>query len=333
MSSHKFLLVIILVCPFYFSSRTATWKQSKIEPVSSEFNNDTVSMKFLLGRKLFYSLEFSKNYNTSCSTCHLQATGFSHVDHALSHGTHGDFGKRNAPGLSNLAGRKYFMWDGRITDLKFLAESPITDTLEMDMTFEELILRLEQVYKMPEYFEKAYGDKVINKDRILDALYEFLINLKSDDSKYDKVVLKKYPTVSFTKAENRGYRIFQQQCSSCHSGNDFTNNQFESNQLTPNKELNDFGRYNVTRSTSDYGKFLVPSLRNIMFTFPYMHDGRFENIDQVLDHYKNLTNKKGKLSKIRLTEQNVSDLKVFLNTLTDTNYLTNPIFGFPPNDF
>ncbi|MCC6702246.1 MAG: cytochrome-c peroxidase [Fluviicola sp.] len=322
----------MLVLPFVFLSRNPYVHTAKIEIIGSENNQDTLSLKFLLGRRLFYSLEFSKNYNTSCATCHLQATGFAHVDHQLSHGTHGDFGTRNAPGLSNLAEKPFFMWDGRITDLKTLSEHPITDPLEMDMTFDELIVRLEQTSNMQSMFEKAYGSKTITKSFILDAIYVFLINLKSDHSKFDQVITKKSAGIKFTPEEQRGFMVFNKQCASCHSGNNFTNNQFESNQLPVDKALNDGGRYNVTKSPSDYGKFLVPSLRNVVFTFPYMHDGRFENLDQVLLHYQQLKNKKGKLSKIKLSNRDIEYLKHFFNTLTDTSYILNPTFGFPPNE-
>lgn len=289
---------------------------------------------FMLGQVLFYQIDLSKQRNTSCASCHLQVTGFAHVDHNLSHGTHGVFGLRNAPGLWNLKGRKLFMHDGRVTNLRELSIHPITDSLEMDMTFEEMIPRLEYLYYMKERFLKAFGDEAITKDRILDALHAFVIELESTNARYDKV-MKKQKGYYFTTDEEQGYRLFKQQCASCHSGVNFSNQKFERNGIDFDPALYDLGRMRVTGAQKDSFKFLVPSLRNITETFPYMHDGRFQTLDEVLLHYQGLakTSTKGALAKIRFSDKEKQQLKLFLETLTDTSFLTNPNFGFPSNEF
>lgn len=287
---------------------------------------------FELGRFLFYSPLLSKMNNTSCATCHLQTTGFSHVDHQTSHGTNGTFSNRNAPSLVNLIWKKSYMWDGRITSLYELSRSPITSELEMDMTFEEIMSKLNLAYKVKEKFTAAYGDSLISEDRILKALTYYLIELNSSNSKYDKVV-RKEAGWSFTPSEANGYLIFKQQCASCHAEPLFTSNRFEFNGLTYDPEFKDKGRMEITGKQKDYMRFAIPSLRNIATSFPYMHDGRFETLDAVLDHYQQLKLKSSKaLQKIQLSDEAKHDLKDFLLTLTDTIYLTNQRLGYPPND-
>lgn len=287
---------------------------------------------FELGRFLFYTPQMSKKENTSCATCHLQSTGFAHVDHQLSHGTNGTFSNRNAPALVNLIWKKHFMWDGKVTDLYSFSKHPITNEREMDATFEMIIPRLEILYKCKDKFAKAFGDSTITEERILKALTYFMIELNSFDSKYDKVI-KNEAGYSFTTDEKQGLIVFRENCASCHSEPFFTNHDFERNGISIDPVYNDIGRMGISHKKKDYLKFSVPSLRNISVTFPYMHDGRFESLDQVLQHYQTVhTSKEKLLRKIHLTDQDIVFLKAFLLTLTDTNYITNERIGFPPND-
>lgn len=291
---------------------------------------DTTSLKFQLGRELFYSIELSKNYNTSCATCHLQTTGFSHVDHQLSHGTHGHFGRRNAISLVNLSDKSVYMWDGRSTDLFRLPLLPLTDSLEMDMTIDEVMNRLKNNSMYQRKFRQVYGESAINVNNFLDAINVFLISLRSENSKYDDVVIKR--TTSFTDQEQKGYILFKKLCADCHSGTNFTNNSFENNGLQLDKSLKDFGLYERSGLNEDKMKFIVPSLRNVFITFPYMHDGRFQTLDDVLNHYQNLNSNQKKLSKIKFDDIEKGYLRSFLNCLTDTVFLTTSTLGFPPND-
>lgn len=289
---------------------------------------------FLLGQYFFYSPFFSKNVNTSCATCHLQVTGFAHVDHKLSHGTHGTFGIRNAPGLFNLTNKPFFMRDGRVTDLRSLSEHPITDSLEMDSDFESIIAILKGVYQMDERVMYAFGDTDLTKERILDALFAFVKEIKSTDSKFDKVIVRKEKSEVFTAQEKKGYQLFKKQCMSCHDGIDLTNHTFDYNGLPFDKALNDLGRMRITGQVKDSMKFMVPSLRNVEVTFPYMHDGRFDTLDEVLTHYQGLQSQSNPiLNRIAFDDQEKANLKAFLLTLTDTNFLTNTRWGFPPNEF
>lgn len=318
------------------SSNQATVREvnSYFDYYSDRKEVNTEDPLFLLGRVLFYSPELSKHRNTSCATCHLQVTGFAHVDHNLSHGTNGVFGIRNAPGLWNLENRKHFMLDGRLKDLRTLSSHPITDPLEMDMTFEEIISRLDYLYLMDNKFINAFGDKKVTKDRILDALFAYVKELKSIDSKFDKVIRRKQG-YQFNKDEEQGYLLFKKQCSSCHAGVNFSSQKFEFNGLEFDPVLYDLGRMRITGNKKDSFKFLVPSLRNISVTFPYMHDGRFQDLDEVLLHYQGLKEKAttGALSKIQFSDKERNQLKQFLHTLTDTSFLINPRLGFPPNEF
>lgn len=314
------------------NSASNNFDQLMIDPVFdlSEFPKNEAA--FELGRFLFYSPSLSKNENTSCATCHLQATGFAHVDHQVSHGTNGTFSNRNAPSLVNLIWKKHYMWDGRIDDLMSLSKTPILSPLEMDASFELIIPRLEKLYKSKEKFAKAFGDSIITEQRILKALTYFLIELNSFNSKYDKVIRNEFG-VSFNGDEKKGLTIFRKQCTSCHSEPFFTNNTFEFNGLKYDVDYKDKGRMEITGRKEDSLKFSVPSLRNLSLSFPYMHDGRFETIEEVLEHYRTIEKSKNKkLNKIKLSKKDVYYLRSFLLTLTDTTFITNTRFGFPPND-
>jgi len=329
-----FLLVLItfsfILYSFDNQSVEVSTYHTPIDVDLSKFPKNEAA--FELGRFLFYSPSLSKKENTSCATCHLQSTGFAHVDHQLSHGTNGTFSNRNAPALVNLIWKNHFMWDGRIVDLQVLSKSPITSEHEMDASFELIIPRLENLYKTKEKFARAFGDSAITEDRILTALTYFMIELKSFDSKYDKV-MRNEKGAQFTKTEARGLTIFRNQCTSCHTEPLLTNNQFESNGIAFDYVYQDRGRMEFTHKKKDSMLFVVPSLRNVALSFPYMHDGRFETLDDVLNHYQHLKGSRNKkLTQISLSNEDKECLKQFLYTLTDTSYITNPRLGFPPND-
>jgi cytochrome c peroxidase len=285
---------------------------------------------FQLGRKLFYDPILSKDSTISCSSCHLQQTGFAHVDHDLSHGIDGKIGTRNSLTLQNLAWSKNFMYDGGVNNLEVQPLNPITSAIEMNETMENVVLKLQSSEKYMLLFEKAFGTKKVTGQLTLKALAQFIVSLTSSNSKYDKVIRKEE---KFTEMEQKGYTLFKQNCASCHQEPLFTSDKFEYNGLAIDPTLNDIGRMKITKNIKDSMRFKVPTLRNIQFTFPYMHDGRFKTVTEVVKHYNSLQNNKElpkELSKpMNLSDNDRTDLVAFLKTLSDKEFLFNPRFAYP----
>jgi len=295
--------------------------------------NPPTTAGFQLGRHLFYDPLLSRDSTISCSSCHLQATGFTHVDHKLSHGIDGRIGARNSPALMNLAWSRSFMWDGGVNHLDMQPLSPISSPDEMDETMVNVVQKLNASAKYRKMFQSAFGDNVVTGQHTLQALSQFVLMLNSYNSKYDKYI-RKEPGGEFTEQEENGLALFRKNCASCHSEPLFTNHEFANNGLPVDTVLLDFGRMKITQNPVDSLKFKVPTLRNIQFTFPYMHDGRFKKLYEVVNHYtdgiqasKTLDTKLKK--PIVLSPNEKTDLVAFLLTLTDREFLFDPRFSFP----
>ncbi len=276
-----------------------------------------------LGRRLFYDPFLSRNDMISCSNCHLSFTAFTHVDHALSHGIEDRIGTRNSPALMNLAWGRHFMWDGAIDHLDFQALAPIAHPAEMDNSIEKVVQKIQSKPVYKELFFNAFGDSTVSGERLLKALSQFELTLISANSKYDRMILGQD---TFTDQEQNGYRLFQKSCASCHTEPLFTNLGFERNGLPIDTTLNDYGRMKITKQPPDSLKFKVPTLRNIEFSYPYMHDGRFKKLREVVNHYAQTTALE---RKIDLSPNEKVDLVAFLLTLSDKAFLFNPDFSFP----
>jgi len=222
------------------------------------------------------------------------------------------------------------MWDGGVNHLDVQALNPINSSVEMNETLANVVLKLRKSDKYKSLFFAAFGDENITGQRILKALSQFELMLISSNSKYDKVMRKE---AVFTNQEQNGYQLFKTNCASCHSEPLFTNGNFENNGIPLDSTLNDIGRKQITEKPEDYLKFKVPSLRNIQFTNPYMHDGRFKKLSEVIKHYNSLGNDK-KVSKqlkksMNLTDNERVDLVAFLLTLTDNEFLFDKRFDYP----
>ncbi len=299
---------------------------------SYDFSRNPLSpSKIELGRELFYDPVLSKNNSISCASCHSQFTAFTHVDHSLSHGIDDRIGTRNSPALMNLAWHSSYMWDGSVNHLDMQALAPISHPDEMGEKIEAVVGKLQKSKPYRLLFFKAFGDSTATGERTLKALSQFMLTLVSSNSKYDSVMRKQ---AQFTLQEKNGYTLFQKNCGSCHKEPLFTNLQFENNGLDIDTTLNDFGRMNVTKDRADSLKFKVPTLRNIEFSYPYMHDGRFKKLSQVLKHYTSgihhsTTLAKPLLNQIVLSSNDKVDLTAFLLTLTDKDFLFNPKYSFP----
>lgn len=285
---------------------------------------------FELGRKLFYDPILSRDNTISCATCHLQATGFTHVDHELSHGIDDKIGTRNAMALINLAWNKNFLWDGGVNHLDMQPLNPIQSPAEMDESLAHVVEKLQQTQKYPQLFEKAFGTQKITGQLTLKALSQFMLLLQSANAKYDRVMQGRE---NFSQGEQKGYELFKQHCAACHKEPLFADDRFESNGLDLDEDLKDIGRMKITGKKEDSLRFRIPTLRNIQFTFPYMHDGRFKNLTEVINHYNSLPSNKHVPKELRLpmqlTDHDRADLIAFLKTLTDQEFLFNPKYSYP----
>lgn len=302
-------------------------------PVYHFSTNEITEAKFELGRKLFYEPRFSRDNTVSCGSCHIQAAGFTHHGHDVSHGIDDRLGSRNSPPIMNLAWSKTFFWDGGVFDLDLQPIAPITNRVEMDETLENVLAKLRNHEQYPRLFKKAFGTDEINTERVMKALSQFMVMLVSDHSKYDSV--KRQQGAVFSEQEQKGYELFKTHCESCHKEPLFTDGSFRDNGIGvgPNK---DEGRYLVTLKQQDKYKFKVPSLRNISYTAPYMHDGRFITLEAVLEHYAShvkstpnldpLFQQAGSLG-IPISAQEQADIIAFLRTLNDRVFITDKRFS------
>lgn len=299
------------------------------QPVYLSSTNLITEDGFQLGRRLFYDPVLSKDGTISCGTCHAQLHGFADHSIAFSIGIYGRTGTRNAPSLSNLAWHPAFMWDGGINHIEVMPIAPLTDSVEMGETLLNIIAKLNQHPDYPALFEKAFGSPQITDQRILYAFAQFMAMMISADSRYDQYMKG---TTTFTANEEAGLNIFRQKCASCHPEPLFTDFSYRSNGLdiTPA----DPGRERITQNMADHGKFKVPSLRNVSLTYPYMHDGRFFSLNQVLDHYASGIQPAANLDPllaqgIPLNAEEKIQLLAFLKTLRDDTFLSNPLFSEP----
>lgn len=314
------------------SATRLSWKNDPIalefpdfwpKPTHNFAKNPLSKQVVELGRRLFYDPILSRDSTVSCSNCHLSFTAFTHVDHALSHGIEDRVGTRNSPALMNLAWGESFMWDGAVTHLDFQALAPISSPAEMDHSIEKVVQKVQSKPAYKARFFEAFGDSTVTGERLLKAIAQFELTLISDDSKYDQM---RAGQVQFTEQEQKGYLIFQKNCAKCHTEPLFTNQAFENNGLPLDTSLQDFGRMKISKNPKDSLKFKVPTLRNIEFSYPYMHDGRFKKLRDVMQHYAKNTNLKPPME---LSPNDQVDLVAFLLTLSDRAFLFNPNFSFP----
>jgi cytochrome c peroxidase len=318
-----------LVYPSYFGHRTNLTDDN---PLTVEGVG--------LGRRLFYETRLSKNNTLSCATCHQQSHAFTD-GRRFSIGVDGTPTKRNSMSLANLLWVRNFFWDGRAASLEAQAQTPLTDPHEMGQSLEA------SIQKIPDYaplFDAAFGSPEITADRLVKALTQFERTLISANSRYDKYIRGE---VILSSAEERGLSLFYGSanrgvrsagCGNCHGGPRTFNETYHNNGL--DREPRDSGRENVTHMDYDQGRFRVPTLRNIALTAPYMHDGRFTTLEAVIDHYSDHLEPSATLSptlrdtannpvNLHLTAGEKTDLLAFLQTLSDSTFITDPRFASP----
>lgn len=300
-----------------------------------------------LGRMLFYEKALSQDGTQACASCHMQEFAFTDTA-TFSIGIKGLPGKRQAMSVFNMAwhGNEFF-WDGRAHLLRDQALMPIQDELEMNETLENVIAKLSAKQEYKDQFMRAFGSDEITREKMSLAMEQFMNSIVSNQSKYDQFL---EDSTVFSHSEKRGRRLFFLEyneffpeesgadCAHCHSPDNFENDRYMNNGLDDDAGITDIGRQAVTNKASDKGKFKVTSLRNIALTAPYMHDGRFKTLEEVVEHYNSEIKASSTLDPaldqtrntgLRLTDQDKKDLVAFLKTLTDQNLLNNTEYSNP----
>jgi cytochrome c peroxidase len=346
----NFILLLLLVFIVAFSTiKRPTAYQFPIlkffPPMPKSTENIVTIEGADLGRYLFYDKNLSKDNSISCASCHKQGNAFSDSPNRFSKGRKNSLTKRNTMPLFNLAWYPSFFWDGRAASIEEQVFHPVKDTNEMNLQWSLAVKRINasKFYKLK--FKAAFGNQKIDSVLISKAIGQFLRTLISYQSKFDLVLSgKKF----LTKDEYEGLVLMNDMtkgdCLHCHTSDGdalgttrvFSNNGLDSASYPT--EFNDKGLGGFTNKIADNGKFKIPSLRNIAITAPYMHDGRFKTLEEVLDFYSegvyqnvNIDSKmeyahqKG----VRLSLKEKHKIISFLKTLTDSIFITNPAFGNP----
>lgn len=309
-----------------------------IDPIIP-FNNPQTLEGIALGKKLFFDPILSANGTQACASCHAPQNAF--TDSAtFSVGIDGVSGNRNSMPLFNLAWNydENFFWDGRVFSLEHQALEPVTNPVEMHNTWEEVVNRLKNHENYPTLFKQAFGNNTITKELVTKAIAQFERTLISANSRFDQYSLGQ---ITLTDQELNGLNVFMSEdkgdCFHCHGNPNnplWTDNIFHNNGL--DATFSDNGLGDVTGDPNDNGKFKSPSLRNLAYTAPYMHDGRFATLDEVINHYsEGLVHsptidplmKKVNQGGVQLTPQDKADLKAFLLSLSDPSFLNNPNFN------
>lgn len=313
------------------------FKTKLVAPIIPTDNPQTVE-GIALGKKLFFDTQLSGDGTQSCASCHNPSLAFSD-NTARSEGIEGHLGSRNAMPLFNLAWNynETFFWDGRSFSLEAQALIPVEDPVEMHNSWDIVVKTLQSDTEYPELFEQAFSSPEITKERITMAIAQFERTLISADAPFDKYLLGK---AELSTEVLNGFNIFMDEtkgdCFHCHGSDNnplWTDNDFHNNGL--DSQITDIGLAEKTGDPADNGKFKTPSLRNLKFTAPYMHDGRFNTLDEVINHYSEGLKQSSTIDPlmkrvaeggVHLTPQEKSDLKAFLLALSDEEFISNSNF-------
>lgn len=305
------------------------------EPRYTFENNRITKEGIELGRALFYDPILSSDSSIACANCHQQVVAFGDPVHRFSKGVGDRDGIRNAPALQNLAFQSHFFWDGGVTHLDFTPINAITSELEMAENLSSVVKKLQRSKTYPKKFEKAFGGNNVTSQKLFFSLSQFMAMLISADSRYDRYVRNEGEVL--TSVELEGMKLFRVKCATCHASDLFTDGSFRNNGLDVTFKP-DSGRARITELIGDRGKFKVPSLRNVELTAPYMHDGRFRTLTQVLNHYAqgvihsetlDPTLNQNESLGIALTEEEKSKIISFVKTLTDKTLTSDKRFSNP----
>lgn len=355
----RFTLVIAVLLVFFSSCKkdetifATTPYQLKIPSHFPEMvipsNNPMTVEGVKLGRHLFHEKKLSGDNSMSCATCHLPENAFSDANQ-FSQGVTGAMGTRNSMALINLGWDQFFFWDGRAKTLEEQVLEPVENPIEMHDSWQNVVAELGADKKYRDLFQKAFNCDTPNKENASKALAQFLRTMISGNSKFDVMYkdennltlsTEEQATLNLvTPEELAGYDLFKSlngaDCFHCHNGPLMQVQKFSNNGL--DATFTDLGRGGVTNNPSDNGKFKVPTLRNIAYSAPYMHDGRFATLEEVINHYSSgiqmsptidplieFANQGG----VQLDAQDRALVKAFLLTLSDESFINNPDFKAP----
>lgn len=310
---------------------------SNLPPITIPEDNPLTVEGVELGRHLFYEPMLSADNTQSCGTCHVQEFGFSDRGRQFSTGVDGLQGDKNAMAIINLGWAQEFFWDGRAVGMEDQARLPVINPIEMHESWPNVVAKLQSTTKYPPMFEAAFETDEITEDLVVKAIAQFERTMITGNSDYDKFMRGEQS--SFSQAAYRGMQVFfteRGDCFHCHTVDLLTTFEYHNNGLDATFNSTNIGRAAVTGRSSDTGKFKVPSLHNVEVSGPYMHDGRFATLEEVVEHYNSGIKRSPTLSPqikkpdgLFLTEQEKSDLVAFLKSLTDQEFLTNPAFSDP----
>ncbi|WP_370523514.1 cytochrome-c peroxidase [Pontibacter sp. Tf4] len=303
------------------------------EPLAQPAHNKATAQGILLGKTLFFDPTLSANGEVSCATCHQPDKAFSDGQSLSEAGVSGKPLRRHAPALINLAWMDGLFWDGGARNLESLSFAPLRHPDEMGQDIAGLVARMQQHPTYPAMFKAAFGTDSVTAAALGRALAQFQRTLISANSRYDRYV-RQEPNGALSDHELQGLYLFRQHCSSCHATDLFTDNRYHNNGLDASFPGSDedlyFGYGRISRKPEDIGKYKTPTLRNIALTAPYMHDGRFKTLPDVLDHYSHGVKWSETLAPalqqhqkpgIPLTETEKEKLIAFLHTLTDAGFI------------
>jgi len=289
--------------------------------------NETRIKQILLGKALFFDPILSRDSSISCGSCHLPAFAFSDTL-ALSKGIGGAIGRRNTPALFNLSFHQFFFLDGGVHFFSSVAMAPLDSKIEMDFNIQALTYRLRASKYYTNQFMSVFG-RIPDPSSILNALSSFQLSLISANSPYDSWLYLN-DSLALSKPALLGKELFfshRLACGECHAGPNFNDNLFHNIGLE-NKSNPDTGRARISMNWADYGKFKTPSLRNLSFTAPYMHDGRFGSLEQVIDYYNQggdgFEGQDERIKALSLTETEKKALIAFLRSLNDSIFVNHP---------
>lgn len=280
-----------------------------------------------LGEKLFHDPILSLDQTISCASCHKPEFAFADTS-AFSVGVGGKLGTRNTPSAMNVAMREHFFWDGRAATLEAQASGPVSNPLEMNLPFKQAVQRIRNHDGYRKLFWQVYR-QLPDSIRIVKALAAFQRSLETFNTPNDRW-LNDLPN-GMSETQLRGRALFMSartRCFDCHFTPDFTGDEFRNIGLFDGKTWNDSGRYIVSKQINDLGKFKVPGLRNVAVTAPYMHNGRFKTLREVIEYYNepekvvpNALNRDTILPRqLNLTESEKQELEAFLQALTDEQF-------------
>ncbi len=343
------IILLLLSCFFlsWLSFDASPYKYPKLLhfPKMPTTDNAPTLAGVALGRWLFYDSILSQDHSISCASCHQQAYAFSDAPNRFSKGINGQLGTRNTMPLFNLAWYPSFFWDGKANSLETQVFHPVSAHNEMNLAWDIAVERIQNSSFYAPKFKAAFGTTVIDSVLIAKAIAQFERTLISHNSKYDKVLRGE---AYFTPDEYEGFILINDQtkgdCLHCHTTDANalgTTTKFSNNGLDAYyqaKDYKDKGLGAITRKTTDIGRFKIPSLRNLLLTAPYMHDGRFCSLEEVLDFYSeqinlsyNIDSKMGFAHQggVQLSEEEKSKIIQFLYTLTDSVFIANTAFGNP----